>query len=108
MNSGGVDISFFLMMGVIFAIFYFLVIRPQQKKQKEREAFLQTAAKGDEVVTNGGIHGKVSGVADGVLEIEVARIRGEKVKLRVSLDKIDRLTKPEKPGDSEIGKGDAS
>ena len=50
MNSGGVDITFFLMMGAIFAIFYLLVIRPQQKQQREREAFLQTAAKGDEVV----------------------------------------------------------
>ena len=98
MNSGGVDITFFLMMGAIFAIFYVLVIRPQQKQQREREAFLQTAAKGDDVVTQGGIHGRVSAVENDVLEIEVARVRGEKVKLRISLSKVDQLTKAGKAG----------
>jgi len=93
MNAGGVDITFFLMMGAIFAIFYVLVIRPQQKKQREREAFLKTAAKGDEVVTQGGIHGRVSAVENDVLEIEVGRVRGEKMKLRISLNKVDQLTK---------------
>ena len=116
MNSGGVDLTFFLMMGAIFAIFYVLVIRPQQKQQREREAFLKTAAKGDDVVTQGGIHGKVSAVEDDVLEIEVGRVRGEKVKLRVSLDKVDQLTKAGKAnsdgGDgtrgNNKGKGDES
>lgn len=98
MNSGGVDITFFLMMGAIFAIFYVLVIRPQQRQQREREAFLQTAAKGDDVVTQGGIHGRVSAVDNDVLEIEVGRVRGEKVKLRVSLSKVDQLTKAGKAG----------
>jgi preprotein translocase subunit YajC len=98
MNSGGVDITFFLMMGAIFAIFYVLVIRPQQKQQREREAFLQTAAKGDDVVTQGGIHGRVSAVENDVLEIEVGRVRGEKVKLRISLSKVDQLTKAGKAG----------
>lgn len=108
MNSGGVDISFFLMMGVIFAIFYMLVIRPQQKQQREREEFLKTAAKGDEVVTQGGIHGKVSAVENDVLEIEVGRVRGEKIRLRISLDKIDQLTKAGKAGGDGHSKGDES
>ena len=98
MNSGGVDIAFFMMMGAIFLIFYVLVIRPQQKQQREREAFLKTAAKGDDVVTQGGIHGKVSAVEEDLLEIEVARVRGEKVKLRISLNRIDQLTKAGQPG----------
>jgi len=107
MNSGGgIDFTFFLMMGAIFAIFYVLVIRPQQKQQRERDAFLQTAAKGDEVVTQGGIHGKVSAVENDVLEIEVARLRGEKVKLRISLNKVDQLTKAGKT--QGTGKGDES
>ncbi len=101
MNSGGgVDLAFFAMMGAIFLIFYVLVIRPQQRQQKEREAFLKTAAKGDEVVTQGGIHGRVSAVEGDVVEIEVGRVRGEKVKIRVSLSRIDQLTKPGQ------GKGD--
>jgi len=104
MNSGGVDIAFFMMMGAIFMIFYVLVIRPQQKQQRERDAFLKTAAKGDDVVTQGGIHGKVSAVEDDLLEIEVARVRGEKVKLRISLNRVDQLTKP---GQAKTdGKGD--
>ena len=105
-QSGGVDIAFFLMMGAIFLIFYVLVIWPQQKQQREREAFLKTAATGDGVVTQGGIHGKVTAVDGEVLEIEVARVRGEKVKLRVSLNKIDQLTRA---GQSDAGgKGDES
>ena len=104
--SGGLDLTFFIMMGAIFLIFYVLVIRPQQKQQREREAFLQTAATGDEVVTQGGIHGKVTSVEDQVLEIEVARVRGEKVKLRVSLSKVDQLTKAGKA--TPKGKGDES
>jgi preprotein translocase subunit YajC len=101
-QPGGADLSFFLMMGAIFLIFYMLVIRPQQKKQKERETFLSTAAKGDEIVTQGGIHGKVSAVDGEILEVEVARIRGEKVKLRVSLNRVDQLTKAGQsaPGDA--------
>jgi preprotein translocase subunit YajC len=109
MNSGGVDIAFFMMMGAIFMIFYVLVIRPQQKKQRERDAFLKTAAKGDDVVTQGGIHGKVSAVEDDLLEIEVARVRGEKIKLRISLNRVDQLTKAGQKGSSgQDGKGGES
>jgi preprotein translocase subunit YajC len=113
MNSGGVDITFFLMMGAIFAIFYVLVIRPQQRQQRDREAFLKTAAKGDDVVTQGGVHGRVSAVENEVLEIEVARVRGEKVNLRISLNKVDQLTKAGKAdtdgnNTGNKGKGDGS
>lgn len=104
---GGADFSFLIMMGAIFLIFYFLVIRPQQRQQRAREAFLQTAARGDDVVTQGGIHGKVTAVEGDVLEVEVARVRGEKVKLRVSRNRIDQLTKASTASASENGgKGD--
>lgn len=93
-QPGGVDWAFFMMMGAIFLIFYVLVIRPQQKTQREREAHLKTAAKGDEVVTAGGIHGQVSAVDGDVLEVEIAKLRGgDKVKVRVSLGRIDQLNK---------------
>ncbi len=92
-QSGGFDFAFLAMMTSIFLIFYFLVIRPQQKQQREREAFLKTAARGDDVVTAGGIHGKVSAVDGDVLEVEVARLKGEKIKLRVSRNRIDQLNK---------------
>lgn len=98
--AGGADFSFFLMMGAIFLIFYFLVIRPQQKTQKEREEFLKTAAKGDDVVTQGGLHGRVAAVDGDVLEVEIARVKGDKVKVRVSLGRVDQLTKAGASGQS--------
>lgn len=99
-QPGGADFSFFLMMGAIFLIFYFLVIRPQQRQQKERERFLRTATKGDDIVTQGGLHGKVAAVDDDVLEVEIARVRGEKVKVRVSLSRVDQLTKAGQASDA--------
>jgi preprotein translocase subunit YajC len=104
-TPGGADFSFLLMMGAIFLIFYVLVIRPQQKQQKEREAFLKTAARGDDVVTQGGIHGKVAAVDGEVLEVEVARLKGEKIKLRISRNRIDQLTKAS-AADAASQKGD--
>ncbi len=93
-QPGGMDLPFLMMMGAIFLIFYVLVIRPQRKTQREREAHLRTAAKGDDIVTVGGLHGRVIGVDAEVLEIEIARLRGgDKVKVRVALSKVDQLTK---------------
>ena len=60
----GFDPSFFLMMGAIFLIFYFLVIRPQQRQQKEREESIRSLVRGDRVVTSGGLHGVVTEVGD--------------------------------------------
>jgi len=57
---------------IMFAIFYFLLIRPQQKKAKEHKALLESLKKGDQVITAGGMHGKVSAVDDTVVTLEVA------------------------------------
>lgn len=56
----------------IFVIFYFLLIRPQQKRQKEHEKLVQGVKTGDQVVTNAGIHGTVSNVKDKTLIIKIA------------------------------------
>jgi preprotein translocase subunit YajC len=56
---------------LIFGVFYFLLIRPQQKKQKEHKALLSALKRGDRVLTAGGILGKVTQVKDGVDEVEV-------------------------------------
>jgi len=56
----------------MFAIFYFLLIRPQQKKAKEHRALLDALKKGDQVVTAGGMHGKVSSLDDQVVTLEIA------------------------------------
>lgn len=56
----------------MFAIFYFLLIRPQQKKAKEHRTLLESLQKGDQVVTAGGLHGKVTALDDKVVTLEVA------------------------------------
>lgn len=62
----------FLPLIFMFAIFYLLLIRPQQKKAKEHKALLEMLKKGDQIVTAGGIHGKVTAIDDGVVVIEIA------------------------------------
>ena len=62
-------LSMLVPMAAIFVIFYFLLIRPQQKKQRETETMIKGIEKGDAVVTSGGIHGKVTGVSDDVLTV---------------------------------------
>src|SRR5215831_2872306 len=69
-----------LMMLVMFGIFYFILIRPQVKKQKDHQNMLGKLGKGDEVITRGGLIGKITGVGDdGVLVIELQ----EKVRVRI-------------------------
>ena len=61
-----------LMMLVMFGIFYFILIRPQVKKQKEHQAMLTRLGKGDEVITRGGLIGKITGVSDdGIVVVEL-------------------------------------
>lgn len=59
-TSGGGQYMFFVTLGLVFLIFYFLLIRPQRKEQKEREALIATVKKGDKIITIGGLHGMVT------------------------------------------------
>ena len=63
----------FLPLILMFAVLYFIMIRPQMKRQKEHRNMLAAMAKGDEVVTNGGIVGKVTKVTDAYVGVEIAR-----------------------------------
>jgi len=77
--EGGAIVQF-LPLILIFAIMYFLLIRPQQKKVKEHQAMVEALRRGDQIVTQGGIVGKVTKVKeDGEIEVEIA----EGVKVRV-------------------------
>lgn len=62
----------FLPLIFIFVVFYFLLIRPQAKKAKEHKQMVEALAKGDEVVTNGGLLGRISKVGDNFIELDVA------------------------------------
>ncbi|MCP3851796.1 MAG: preprotein translocase subunit YajC [Gammaproteobacteria bacterium] len=66
-------ISQLMVFGGIFLIFYLLFIRPQNKKMKEHKEMVDALAKGDEVVTNGGLLGKVVGLHDSFVSIEVSK-----------------------------------
>lgn len=65
-------LGMFLPLILIFLIFYLLIVRPQQKQAKKRQEMINALKKGDEVVTVGGVHGKVVGVADQILTVEIA------------------------------------
>jgi preprotein translocase subunit YajC len=83
MSQGGDDpTASFIMMGAILVIFYFFMIRPQQKKQKEAKAFRENLAKGSQIVTIGGIHGKVEEVKD--TTVIIATAGGGKMKIEKS------------------------
>ena len=71
-QGGGEMYSTILMFALIIAIFYFMIIRPQQKRQKEREKLLSAIKKGDKIVTSGGLHGKVIAVEEKTLLVELA------------------------------------
>ena len=62
----------FIMLGALFALFYFLLIRPQAKRAKEHKSMIAALAKGDEVVTNGGTLGRVAELGENFLTLEVS------------------------------------
>lgn len=72
--------SMFIMIGIFFAIMYFMIIRPQQKRQKDHQKLITSLAKGDEVVTSGGMMGRILKVGDNSIQVEVSE--GVSVKLQ--------------------------
>lgn len=93
--------GFLMPMLLIFGIFYFLMIRPQAKKQREHEAMLKAVTRGDRVVTTGGLHGTVVGESDDVLTLEIAMAGKERVRVKVDRRGIERLLEKGKGGESE-------
>jgi preprotein translocase subunit YajC len=73
-----------ILFGLIFVIFYFMIIRPQQKRQKERQKMLDAVKKGDKVVTGGGIHGTVVGIEEKTALVQIA----DNVKVKVERGSI--------------------
>jgi preprotein translocase subunit YajC len=71
-QGGALGLSPLIMMAVLFGIFYFMMIRPQMKRQKEHRALLAALAKGDEVVLGGGLAGRIEDVGEAFLRVEIA------------------------------------
>ena len=92
------ELGQFLPFILIFAIMYFLLIRPQQKKMKEHQAMVAAVRRGDQVVTQGGLIGKVTKVKDDAeIEVELA----ENVKVRVVKSTIANVTSKTEPAKAE-------
>ncbi len=71
-----------IMLVAMFAIFYFLLIRPQQKRAKQHKELVGAAAVGDQIITAGGIHGKIASVDESTITLEIAT--GVKIKMNRS------------------------
>ena len=71
-GGGGSMMSMFIMIAFVIAIMYFFMIRPQQKRQKEHQAMLESIKKGDRVVSTSGIHGTVTDLDDKTYTVQIA------------------------------------
>jgi preprotein translocase subunit YajC len=71
-TGGTSSYSMLLMMGLMIVVFYFFMIRPQMKRQKEMTKFRAALQKGDKIVTTGGIYGKIDEIKDNIISLEVA------------------------------------
>src|SRR3989338_1597582 len=88
-DAGGGFMQSIVMFGLIFLIFYFMIIRPQQKRQKERQKMLDAVKKGDKIVTAGGIHGTVIGVEDKIVLVQIA----DTVKVKVDRSSVANIAR---------------
>jgi preprotein translocase subunit YajC len=83
-GGGGGGLGAFLPLIIIFAIFYFLLIRPQQRKAKQHKQLLSDLKKGDKVVSSGGLHGVLTGLGDDVVTVEIS----PKVRVKITRGSI--------------------
>jgi preprotein translocase subunit YajC len=92
-GQGG-GFSAFVPLILMFAIFYFLLIRPQQKKAKQHKLLLSSLKKGDKIVSSGGLHGTVTGLTEEIITMEIA----PKVRVKVSRGSVAGVMgRPEAP-----------
>jgi len=83
-GAPGGQLQFALIMAAFIALFYFMLIRPQSKRAKEHQALISKLATGDEIVTTGGLLGKIAEVGDTFITLEVAdgvRVKVQKVQI---------------------------
>ena len=90
-GSGG--FASFIPLILMFVIFYFLLIRPQQKKTKEHRQMIDNLKTGDRIITSGGLHGRITGVSESALTVEIA----EKVRVKVNRSSVSGLMQTSPP-----------
>ena len=98
-GAGGGDLfASFIPIILIFVIFYFFLIRPQQKKAKDHQKMVEALRRGDQVLTQGGIYGKVTKVKEGEDDIEVEIAKD--VRIRVLRSAIGQVVSKTEPAES--------
>lgn len=89
-GQGASGFTSFIPIILMFAIFYFLLIRPQQKKQKNHRTMISSLQKGDQIITTGGLYGRITGISDTAITLEIA----EKVRVKVNRSNVSALNQP--------------
>ena len=89
-GEGAGGFTGFIPLILMFVIFYFLLIRPQQKKTKEHRQMVSNLKKGDRIVTSGGIHGRITGMDESTLTVEIA----DKVRVKVARGNVSTMAQP--------------
>ncbi len=92
-GSGGSAYGNIIFLVAIIAVFYFLIIRPQQKRQKERDHMITALKKGDKVITSGGVHGNIVGMDDKTVLVQIA----DNVKVKMDRTAITSIVKEAEP-----------
>jgi preprotein translocase subunit YajC len=89
-EGGAGGFASFIPLILMFVIFYFLLIRPQQKKSKEHKQMIGSLKKGDRIITSGGLYGRITGVNDTTLTVEIA----DKVRVKVARGNVGAMVQP--------------
>ena len=92
-GEGAAGFTGFIPLILMFVIFYFLLIRPQQKKTKEHRQMISNLKKGDRIVTSGGIHGRITGMDEVTLTVEIA----DRVRVKVARGNVSALAQTAAP-----------
>ena len=96
-GAQGGGLAAFLPIILMFVIFYFLLIRPQQKKAKAHQEMINNLKKGDRVITSGGIHGTITSLDDSSATVEIA----DKVRVKVTRGSVAAVTNPSAQSDNQ-------
>ena len=94
-GEGASGFTGFIPLILMFVIFYFLLIRPQQKKTKEHRQMVTNLKKGDRIVTSGGIHGRITGMDEVILTVEIA----DRVRVKVARGNVSALAQTAAPSE---------
>ena len=97
-QAGG--LTAFVPLILMFVIFYFLLIRPQQKKSKEHQKMISSLKKGDRIITSGGVHGIITSLGDTTVSLEIA----ENVKIKINRGNVGGNLQGNAPAESKKGK----